>query len=1322
MQQAFSLAPVPEAAPGFRPLQPTQPTSNPGSQATDANAQYAAYMSQQQQQQHPQQPQHPHPQQRPSVAHRPSSTPQMETLASESAAARLPPMAIHAPTNRAADLASMQQPHSTSRTTSSESVPQAQHRSSLPSREQAPPILRNSSGQSLADITMIDGPAQTPPPPRAISASDALTEAEGQAVSDLLSLLGENSYAYDSHVQLIGLLHKGFLAHTYPPADAPNSAARDPRTYGLLNELRQSREAMDSRFAVGEALWLDWLADETLLARNTEARIAVTELFQKAVGDEPASVKLWQAYGDWIENNYRACNDLDGGDSASWTVEDKEMCRDLFTRDMLISVLQEGAMATRWRIDAGHLVWNRWMQLLLETLYAQPNQADVETVRSAFFERLQLPHATSRQTAQELFWPFINKFYPQEWEIIMDQINEMAEPARRQMALRDEHELKVQRAAESADPEALFNAFSAYIAYERKHKNRGVFTTELTCGVYERALLALPTYVEWWLDYTDLIVSTAVSGAAPTQPLTLLERATRHCPWSGDLWARRILRSDVEGKPHIEIEQTKHRATNSGLLDVGGMEEVLKVLQQWCSYLRRHAFSPTASEDDLDVADVGITMALENIEEAGRKVYGSDFQGDPLYRLESIQMKFFAQARRLNDAREIWRRLVPRHAHEADFWNKYYTWEIYIWGYERLQEKHRVETAENGPHLATAVVQQALSQNINHLDWPERVVDMYLSHFQQHESGEKLQAALIQAREFAKVLANRRAKEAEAAAVQAAEAAAERGQQDLAAAAEAQATDVGAVSTGGEKRKAEDDTLLPNGEAMSKKAKTGEYPAAAAGPNEPSSSATAQIKRDREHNTITLRNLPADVDELEIKKFFRDVGQPASINILQDKASGTANATVEFEAHEDVLAAKTRNGREIRPGSEVRIQSGSQNTLYVANYPPQYDEQDIRKLFDSYGEIISVRFPSLKFNNRRRFCYVQFLTEETARAAEGAMDNKMLDGQHKLLARISNPDVKKQRSGAQAEGRELFVKNLERDASDQQVRDFFEQYGRVVSMNLLKLVNGKKTGTAFIVFAAADEATKALAADGKPFRDRILHVEISAPKAEGRAAPLDRARKTDVIVKPSVADASLEVAAAEGRRGSDVSMASASAEQQEEAFRTARERKIAILGLPDTVHDARIRAVMERYGPVVKIQLRRQEAGAIVEFRTVQDAFNVRQGVDVSSLGPEARTGDVADLLGKKKSAGGGGGGGAGGLGMRPAAVARPGQGRGGRRGGLGFKRGGGFGGGARSGEEKQEGNTSQGSGGARSNADFRAMFEAGRSSGAKPAADPDGA
>ncbi|KAK0251712.1 hypothetical protein B0A54_17295 [Friedmanniomyces endolithicus] len=1166
------------------------------------------------------------------------------------------------------------------------------------------PALRNTSGQSMADLTMAEAPAQTPPP-RTFT-STALSDSESQAVTDLLAYLNANSYAYDSHVQLIGLLHKGFLAHL-SPAESLDATPTEAQSYGFIVELRQAREAMDSRFAVGETLLLEWLADEVLLAKTGEERITVTELFQKAVQDEPASIKLWQAYADWIQSSHAACNDLEGADRTGWAEEDKDMCRELFTKDMLINVYEQAVAATQWRIDASHLLWTRHMELLQTDLSASPSATEYERVRDLYVQRLQTPHANMSDTVQTL-WPLVNHFEQANWEAIMEHVNSLAEPARKQYGLREELELAVQRALEAGDKDSLFAVLTTYLQWERKYLRRGAHGTELCSAAYERALLHFPTYTEWWLDYIDHV--TTHGDALDVLPL--IERATRHCPWSGDLWAKRILRSDVEGKPHDEIEATKHRATNSGLLDVGGMEELLKVLQQWCSYLRRHAFSVTSDDrdDGLDAAEVAIASSLEDIEQAGKTVYGNEFHGDPLYRLETIQIKFLTEARRMSDARDIYRGLVPTHRASFDFWSNYYTWEVWMWGHERLSEKTRMETSDNGPHLATAVMRQALSQR--NLDQPEKVLNMYLNHFQQHESGVNLQTALIDAREFSKHLAARRAKEAV----------------ETAGAAELQrpvAPVAEPVIANGGKRKANEEPS--NGEAH-KKAKTGEVATSLETPI----SATAQLKRDRENNTITVRNLPYDVSEIDIKKFFRGYGQTLSVSILQDQANDSASATVEFESPEDVLTAKTRNGKEIS-GREVRIHNGSKSTLYVTNYPAEYDEATIRGLFNSYGEIVSVRFPSLKFNSRRRFCYVNFLSGEMAKDAETAMDGQSIDGQHKLLAKIANPDAKKQRSGAQAEGRELFVKNIDREVPDDEVKQFFGQYGEVVSMNLVKLVNNKRTGTGFIVFASVEEANAALAANNKPFHDRILHVEISANNAQGRAAPLERAHKVDIVIKPNATSASPDPDGThDARRGSDISMASAPPAATDDAFRTAKERKIAIFNLPDTVNDARIRAAMEEYGPITKIQLRRQDNGAIVEFSNVKDAFNVRQGVECKGLGDGVKTGDVADLLKKVKgrqAEGGGGGFGAGGVGgsLRPGAVSRPGQQRGGgRRGGLGFKRGGGYGSSVKAEDggsvmvEDGAGEAAGASNGAgKSNAAFRAMLERSK---AKPKAEEEGA
>jgi len=334
------------------------------------------------------------------------------------------------------------------------------------------------------------------------------------------------------------------------------------------------------------------------------------------------------------------------------------------------------------------------------------------------------------------------------------------------------------------------------------------------------------------------------------------------------------------------------------------------------------------------------------------------------------------------------------------------------------------------------------------------------------------------------------------------------------------------------------------------------------------------------------------------------------------------------------------------------------------------------------------------------------------------MDGKMLDGQHRLVAKISDPEAKKNRGGPQAEGREVFVKNLDNTADTEEIKALFSQYGNVVSMNLLKRADGKRLGNGFIVYSTADQAAKAVEeGNNKPFHDRIVNISLATPR--GGDAPKDKARKTDIIIKQS---ASPEPSAnGHNRRGSDVSMASASNAGNDEMAKTVRERKIGIINLPDTVNDARIRSEMEKHGQIVKIQLRRDRNAAIVEFADMKAAFSVRAGVDVSALGEGVKTGEVAEIFAKvKKNQDGPAVPAVGFGGMRPAAVARPGQQRGGRRGGLGYKRGG-FGGvgtaakTSSGGAPAADGETNGSAAPARSNADFKAMFEKSREQAEQP-------
>ena len=81
----------------------------------------------------------------------------------------------------------------------------------------------------------------------------------------------------------------------------------------------------------------------------------------------------------------------------------------------------------------------------------------------------------------------------------------------------------------------------------------------------------------------------------------------------------------------------------------------------------------------------------------------------------------------------------------------------------------------------------------------------------------------------------------------------------------------------------------------------------------------------------------------------------------------------------------------------------------------------------------------------------------------------------------------------------LYVGNLSFQANDDQVRDFFAQFGDVASVNVVRdSYTGRSRGFAFVEMASEEAATKAKdTAHGQPFMERNLTVDFAKPKTEG---------------------------------------------------------------------------------------------------------------------------------------------------------------------------------------------------------------------------------
>ncbi|CZR60543.1 related to pre-mRNA splicing factor [Phialocephala subalpina] len=1015
---------------------------------------------------------------------------------------------------------------------------------------------------------------------------------------------------------------------------------------------------------VGEDGWLALVDEASRTAGDLEQRIGVVELYKRAIAAEPWSNKLWLAYCEWVWSLYTDCQNGDAG----WPEDEQQVGQELFPLEMALDVWTQGAQATQYRLNDSHELWNRWMSIELGQLPDPPNQQSLERVRNLFLDRLQIPHANWDETSQ-MFSTFISKYDQASYESTMVQVTKLAKDAKDIYEHREKHELKLRQAINSGDSEAVKQEMKSYLHWEhgqaiKKTKKGAPASLLILCvALYERALCStsLGSDPHLWEEYVVFLSDTKADVPDAQLPaiLPVMQRATNHCPWSGTLWARYILYAESEDLPFSTMEQIKHAATNTRELDRDGMASVVEFYIAWSGYLTRLAMVAGANDENIDVADMGLPTALEDVQQWGKRRHGGEWKGDPMFRIERLIIQHLTQKNHIDGAREFWRKLVKTHNRSYDFWEQYYLWEMSI--------RHPT----GAPKLATSVLVQAV--NTKGLDWPERMLEICIRHCQIYEDVDTLLKMMSVVHQKRITVAKQREAEAVLYAQQ---------QQPMEASRDVPVEE-GESPSGATKRKRESEEV--DG-AAKKKMKSVDQDALR----------EQHLKRDRENTTVLVTNLPREVAQPKVRQYFKEYGHINSITVKSESDKLSSTALIEFRTPEEARSALLRDAKYF-VDKQISVVPGTGLTLFVTNFPPTADDAYLHNLFKDCGEIFSIRWPSLKANTHRRFCYLSFKTAEAAAAAT-QLHGKSLGGFYKLSAQYSDPANKKDREGAMADGRELHFTGLDFTITEAELEKVFSKYGKVEKCRILRDPSGESKGAGFVSFETKEQATAALELDSTKLKARILKVELSVGKNFKPTATTGKASS----MSP----------APEGQSATSPSPGPAAPKDD------ARNRTMAILDVPDTVNDSRIRAIAEPYGEIVKLSLRLDHQGAIVEYSDAAAAGKAALGLAGYEIVPGRmlRTGGLRDLFAEKEEVktdkiqiGGGG--------KKPAAAAgsgfmqpappirRPGTGS---RGGLGQKRGLGFskasapaplsageGVNGQNGEEKKP----------KSNADFKAMF-----------------
>ncbi|KAE9445727.1 hypothetical protein C3L33_22372, partial [Rhododendron williamsianum] len=404
--------------------------------------------------------------------------------------------------------------------------------------------------------------------------------------------LSNNPANYDAHVQYIRALRKK----------------------GDIEKLRKAREAMSELFPLSPAMWQDWAKDEASLGSGSESFPEIEKLYECGVfdyldkptddgvvlGDDledddvlyDISVSLWCDYLNFVqehEPSVRECSPVG-----------ILKARDLFERALTAAGLH---------VAEGHRIWEAYREFEQAIFYTidatdvEAREKQIQRIRHIFHRQMSIPHGELRSTLVAYkSWEAEHGTVPDANSGELDGVSSyVASAYRKALEMLNARVLFEERVSrlDAPDVERL-QEYMAYLKFEQS--SRDPARVQL---LYERAVTEFPISNALWFDYTRYMDST-LKASSIVRDVYL--RATKNCPWVGELWVRYLLSLERGRASEKEISAVFEKSI---LCTFSSFDEYLDIFLTRVDGLRRKISQAGEVEDALDYAVIRDTFQHE---------------------------------------------------------------------------------------------------------------------------------------------------------------------------------------------------------------------------------------------------------------------------------------------------------------------------------------------------------------------------------------------------------------------------------------------------------------------------------------------------------------------------------------------------------------------------------------------------------------------------------------------------------------------------------------------------------------------------------------
>jgi polyadenylate-binding protein len=181
------------------------------------------------------------------------------------------------------------------------------------------------------------------------------------------------------------------------------------------------------------------------------------------------------------------------------------------------------------------------------------------------------------------------------------------------------------------------------------------------------------------------------------------------------------------------------------------------------------------------------------------------------------------------------------------------------------------------------------------------------------------------------------------------------------------------------------------------------------------------------------------------------------------------------------------------------LRKTGQGNIFIKNLDTAIDNKALHDTFAAFGNILSCKVAQDEMGNSKGYGFVHY---ETAEAANNAIKhvNGMLLNEKKVYVghHIPKKDRMSKFEEMKANFTNIYVKNVESDASEQEFRELFERYGEITSATLAADPDtGKHRGFGFVNYVKHESAARAVdELNDSDFHGQRLYVGRAQKKNE----------------------------------------------------------------------------------------------------------------------------------------------------------------------------------------------------------------------------------